>query len=382
MDLRTKQRIALSAIFFQSGLCFSSWASRIPHIKANFELSDSELGGVLLIRPLGALIGLPLSGFIVDRFGSKYSAIAGALAFSSSLVFIGLAPTLSFLIFSVFLFGIAANIINISINAQALQVQESFGKVIMASFHGVWSFAGFIGAAIGSLTIYLNLDLAIHFLIIAGMVWLLLILCNGYLDDSKDSSASRKFAFEKPDPHLLKLGLVAFCGLICEGCMFDWSGVYFKQVVGVKEELVAVGYIAFMSTMSLGRFISDSFTNKYGSKTIIQASGIMIFSGLLIAVVFPHISTAIIGFFLVGAGTSSVIPLTYNEVGKNKKFTPGKALAMVATLGYLGFLLGPPAIGFIADLLSLQASFTLVAIIGLVISIIITYENKKVKIAT
>lgn len=377
MKLHTRQRIALSALFFQSGLCFSSWASRIPDIKEYFDLTDGELGTLLLVRPVGALFALPLSGWVVDKYGSRLSSTSGIIGFSLSLVMLGLAPTIPLLIISLLLFGVSANLINISNNAQALLVQNKYGKVIMASFHGLWSLAGFCGAAIGTLMLALRMDIVTHFLLIAVSVLVLLALSFPHLIKEEAQQASKKMVFKKPDRQLLILGSIAFFGMMCEGCMFDWSAVYFKQVIKVEESLVAVGYMAFMGTMALGRFISDYFTNRFGGSTIIRLSGALIFLGLIIAVILPSLITGTIGFLLVGAGTSSVIPLTFSEVGKNKRFSTGIALAMVSTIGYFGFLLGPPLIGFIADLLSLRVSFTLVALAGLAITIIVTLSGRK-----
>ena len=377
MELKTKQRIALSAIFFESGLCFATWASRIPDIKEAFDLSDAELGSLLLVRPIGSLCAMPLSGYIVDQHGSRWAATAGIVIFSLSLIGLGVSPSLLWLVVSLLFFGMSANLLNISANAQALVVQKNYGRVIMASFHGLWSLAGFCGAAIGALALSLDLRLEYHFIAIATLVLILLAFSFPHLSRDQDERAGKKFVLKKPDRHLMILGSIAFCGLICEGCMFDWSGVYFKQVIKAEEGLVAAGYMAFLGTMALGRLISDYFTNRYGTTSIIQVSGCLIFLGLLIAVIFPQLYTGILGFLLVGAGTSSVIPLTYTEVGKNKHFSPGIALAMVGTLGYFGFLLGPPLIGFIADLLSLRASFTLVAFVGLTITIIVSLEKRR-----
>lgn len=375
--VRSRQRIALNTFFFLSGLCFSTWASRIPDVKSNFDLSDSALGAILLVRPLGALVGLPLAGIMVDRYGSKRSAIAGIAAFGLSLLALGLAPSLPLLIAGLLCFGLAANLINISNNAQALIVQKSYGKVIMASFHGLWSLAGFFGAALGALALWLKLSISSHFMIISGVVFILLLISFQHLVEENGKPAGQKFVFRKPDKHLMKLGLIAFCGLLCEGCMFDWSGVYFKQVIQAEEAFIATGYMAFMGMMAFGRLISDKFTNRYGSRSIIQVSGVLIFSGLLLAVLIPNIVFGIVGFILVGAGTSSVIPLTYNEVGKTNTFPSGIALALVSTIGYFGFMLGPPLIGFVADIINLQASFTLVAIVGLTITVIVTTGFKK-----
>ena len=377
MKERTKERIALSALFFQSGLCFSTWASRIPDIKESFNFSDSELGAVLLVRPVGALFALPLSGIIVDKLGSKLSSTAGILLFALGLAMLGTAASVPFLVGSLLIFGVAANLINISNNAQALLIQNKYGRVIMASFHGLWSLAGFCGAAVGVLALAAGLQTSTHFYLISGTVFILLLLSYPFLNSESGEKKEKRKLWKKPNRQLLILGMIAFCGLLCEGCMFDWSAVYFKQVVNAEEGLVAVGYMAFMGMMATGRFISDYFTNRYGASAIIQASGLLIFLGLLLAVLFPNIVTATVGFLLVGAGTSSVIPLTFTQVGKVKGFTSGIALATVSTIGYFGFLSGPPLIGFIADLLSLRASFTLVALVGFAITAIVILEKRR-----
>lgn len=377
MDIKTKQRIALSSLFFQSGLCFSTWASRIPDIKELFQFSDSQLGALLLVRPAGALVALPLAGIVVDKFGSRLSSSAGIILFSLSLLMLGFSPSVAFLAFSILVFGVAANLINISNNAQALIVQEKYGRVIMASFHGLWSLAGFVGAGVGFLMLYLNISISIHFLLISGVMLLLLVISFPHLTKENKGAGEKKLVFQKPDRYLMTLGMIAFCGLLCEGCMFDWSGVYFKQVIEVEEGLVVVGYMAFMGMMAFGRLVSDRFTNRFGSNTIIQISGGLIFLGLVTAVVFPYLVPGILGFFMVGAGTSSVIPLTYSAVGQTKRFSPGIALAIVSTLGYFGFLFGPPLIGFIADLLSLRASFLLVAFVGISISVIAMIDKRR-----
>jgi MFS family permease len=376
MEQRTKHRIALSALFFQSGLCFSTWASRIPDIKGTFALSDSELGLLLLIRPVGSFIGLPLAGWVVDNHGSRLSVITGLTGLSLSLVFVSLAPTVWWLLPCLLFFGISSNLANVSINTEALVVQKSFDRFIISSFHGLWSLAGFTGAVIGAIALNLNMGMLYHVLLVSATILIMLTLSVGHISKKPQGSGAKKFALKIPDKHLLSLGIIAFFGLICEGCMFDWSGVYFKQVVQAEEGLIAIGYMAFMGTMALGRFVSGYFTNRFGSTRVVQASGALICTGLMVAVFFPYLTTAILGFFLVGAGTSSVIPLTYAQVGNSKHISPGIALAMVSTIGYIGFLMGPPLIGFIADLLSLRASFALVALVGLCISITVTLASR------
>ena len=164
--------------------------------------------------------------------------------------------------------------------------------------------------------------------------------------------------------HLL-LGLIAFGSMACEGTMFDWSGVYFETVIRPPKELIRLGYIAFMCTMACGRFTADRLVTRFGAIRVIRASGIVIATGLLLSVLFPHLTTATLGFLLVGFGTSSVVPLCYSLAGRSKTMLPGVALATVSTIGFFGFLLGPPVIGFIAHALNLRWSFALIALIGL-----------------
>jgi MFS family permease len=147
--------------------------------------------------------------------------------------------------------------------------------------------------------------------------------------------------------------------------MFDWSGVYFQNVVKAKAAWIGAGYTAFMSTMAAGRFVADWLVTHFGIKKILQTSGVVIATGLSVAIIFPDIATSIAGFILVGAGVSSVVPLVYSAAGKSKKVSPGVALAAVSTIGYLGFLIGPPLIGFIAQASSLRVSFILIALLGL-----------------
>lgn len=154
--------------------------------------------------------------------------------------------------------------------------------------------------------------------------------------------------------------------------MFDWSGVYFKKVIGAEGAWIGAGYTAFMCTMAGTRFVADWLTRRFGMQRILQASGLLTASGLLVAVLLPHLYTAIVGFLFVGAGVSAVVPLVYSAAGKSKVMSPGVALAAVSTIGFFGFLLGPPLIGFIAGATSLRISFTVIAAMGLGIALVAT----------
>lgn len=357
-------RISVSTFFFIAGFTFASWASRIPDIKTKLLLSDAGLGAVLFALPMGLMISMPFAGYLVGRFGSRKIVIITALLYPLTLILLGLAPTVWLLSATLFVFGFWGNLFNISVNTQAVAVEALYGRSIMASFHGLWSLAGFAGAAVGTLLVAVHLSPFLHFCIICATAFLLAFISfKNTLSHNKSNNTQPVFA--RPDSSIIKLGLIAFGCLVCEGTMFDWSGVYFQKVVKVPASLITLGYVAFMSSMAAGRFIADWSVTKFGVKPMLQFSGIVITTGLLTAVIFPFLIPATIGFLLVGMGVSSVVPLVYGLAGKSKTMQPGVALAAVSTIGFLGFLVGPPLIGFIAGASDLRWSFTVIAMIGM-----------------
>ena len=365
-------RTAVSVFFFCQGLAFASWASRIPDIKTTLNLNEAELGTLLLSLPIGQLCTMPLSGRLVTRFGSKYVLQIAALGYVIALATIGLANQPWQLALSLVAFGICGNMCNISANTQAVHTESVYERPIMASFHGIWSMAGFTGSLVGLLMIQLDLKPLYHFLIIAAIAIILNIIFNKHLlltPTSKTQSSFRKF--KMPHGSLLMLGVIAFCCLSAEGCMFDWSGVYFKQVVKAEGSLIILGYSSFMIMMATGRFIGDRLAERFGRKRMVQVSGVLIFIGMMIAVLFPFLITATIGFLIVGFGVSSIIPLMISTAGKIKEVPSGIAIATVAGVGFFGFLMGPPLIGYIAQLAGLQYSFAVIAIMGIGITLMI-----------
>jgi MFS family permease len=371
ISINRTYRIAVSVFFCIAGFVFASWASRIPDIKNQLHLSDAGLGSVLLALPMGLMTGLPLSGFLVSRFGSKRIMITGAILYPSILLLLGLAATPFQLAAALFMFGFCGNLLNISVNTQAIGVEAIYGRSIMASFHGLWSLAGFSGAAVSTIMISYKLTPFQHFVIICSTSALLIFAAYKYTLPQYKGNAKQAL-FARPDKSILKLGAIVFGCLVCEGTMFDWSGVYFDKVLKVPPSLRTLGYIAFMSSMASGRFVADWLATKFSVKHMLQTSGIVIAIGLLTAVIFPFIVPATIGFLLVGIGVSAVVPLTYGLAGKSTTMSPGAALAALSTVGFLGFLLGPPLIGFIAQAAGLRWSFTVIALLGLSTSLLAT----------
>jgi MFS family permease len=366
---RITLRIAVGALFFMAGLTFASWASRIATVQQTMGLSDAALGAVLFSLPVGLFFSLPFSGWVITKIGSKRLLLSAIMVYGIALVSLGLAKNTFQLVICLICYGFASNAVNISVNTQAVATEKLYDKPIMASFHGLWSLAGFTGAGIGTFMIGRGIDPFHHFIIVLVVLTIGVIIASRYLYEdaggvtgSSDSLPLRKrLSLIIP---LFTLGSIAFCSMICEGAMFDWSVVYFKKVIAAPIALQGAGFTAFMLTMATGRFVADWFAHRFGLKRTLQVSGILTTTGLLIAVIFPYFYTAMAGFLLVGAGVSSVVPMVYSAAGKSKTMSPGVALAAVSTIGFMGFLIGPPVIGFIAGLATLRASFVFIAIMG------------------
>lgn len=368
---KTTLRIAVGSQFFLAGLCFASWTSRIVTIQHTMGLSYAGLGAVLFSLPVGLMCSLPFSGFIITKIGSKKLLLGAVLVYGFALVSLGLAQNTVQLIASLFCYGFAGNTLNISVNTQAVAAEEMYKKPIMASFHGLWSLGGFTGAVIGIFMIAHKVSPFYHFFAILMILIIGAIVAAGYLYDDADAGkndASPSVSFQsiiKLFIPLMALGAIAFCSMICEGAMFDWSNIYIKKVILAPPALVGVGFAAFMSTMATGRlFIADKFAHRYGLKRTLQVSGCLIATGLLVAVIFPYFYTTIAGFLLVGAGVCAIVPMVYSAAGRSKIMSPGVAITVVSTIGFVGFLVGPPVIGFIAGLATLRASFALIALMG------------------
>ncbi len=362
-------RIAISCFFFIQGLTFASWASRIPDIKNSLQLSDAALGAILLSLPIGQFFALALSGYLVTRYGSRTVLTITSVLYPATLILIGLASVPLALIVALLLTGFFGNIYNIAVNTQAVGIEALYGRSIIASFHGLWSLAGFTGGLIGTFMIAQEFSPLQHYWIINVITLLLtLVFVGSTLPRDAKTSGSNPKLFVKPDKIILILGILAFSCMICEGTMFDWTGVYFDKIVKTQKALTQLGFVAFMSTMAGGRLIADFLITRLGARRMILISGCMIFTGISILVAFPYVIPSIAGLLIAGFGVSSVVPLAYGLAGQSKTMPAGQALAAVSSLGFLGFLIAPPMIGFISQGYSLRLAFGLIAVMGLAVA--------------
>ncbi len=373
------RRVILSGYFFFTGICFASWASRIPDIKLALGLTDAQFGGMLLFLPLGSFLGIPISGSLTARHGSNKMLKIASILYPIALVNIGWAADtfVWHLAIALFLFGMIGNLFNVAVNTQAVELAKLFEKSIISSFHGFWSLAGFVGGLVGSYFIAKSMTPLMQFLVILSLGYIFLITTHQHLLHSESNKQSLKKMWTKPTPLMFQFGLIALSNMICEGMMFDWSGVFYQTVVKVSESQRTTGYISFMACMTTGRMFADALINYWGPRKQLMLSGLLVTVGLVIAIIYPSIYTSTIGFMLVGFGVSSVIPTIYGSVGKSAE--PGQAsiaLASVSSIGFFGFLIGPPIVGFLSGALGLRWAFLSISILGLV-TFVQSYRLKK-----
>ena len=365
MDLLNKQRFSLSIFFFLSGISFSSWASRIPTIKAALGLNEAELGSILLTMPISSLIGLPFSGWLVTKLDSRIPLTVGFLVNATCLSFIGFANTTSTLVVAIFFYALSMRILNIAMNTQAITLQKQFDRKINGSFHGLWSTGGIVGVGFTTLLISLDITIIPHLIIVTAIIILTTLFAYRLLLRNDRSASGDKMTFGLPDPFILYLGLLVFFAAICEGGMFDWSGIYFQQVINVK--IFTSGYLVFMAFMAFSRFVSDIIIQKIGMAATYVLSAIFIFCGIGLAILLPSFWPAMFGFSLVGFGVAAVVPMTYTLAGTSQKYSPAMAISLIATFGIVGMLTGPPLIGYLAHAFNLKLSFIAFALAGIML---------------
>jgi MFS family permease len=359
-----KIRLATAGFFFISGFGFSTWASRIPSLQQQLRLNEAQLGAVLFALPMGLILTLPLTGLLIGRFSSRTMMLVGAVFLNVILVALGQVSQKWQLAFVLFCFGAARNQLSISVNAQSIGVQALYERSILTSFHGIWSVAGFAGAALGSLMISASIIPSWHFIIVGIFLTIIaLVLFPNTIPEAPTKQATRT-GFVLPDKSLLKFGLMSFTSMAFEGIMYDWSGIYFQKIVNAPKALIAAGFVAFMVAMTIGRFSGDWLVNRFSKKTVLTFSGILMTSGVLLAALFPIATVAGLGFIMVGFGTSCVVPLVLSLASQSKLAAPGSVIAAVSTIAYFGFLIVPPVVGFMAELLNLRWSFGIMSLLG------------------
>ena len=354
-----RARIATAGLFFLDGLTFATWVTRIPAIQEKLQMRNSVLGFALLAVSVGALVSMPITGKLVARFGSRTAAAVAVGFFGAGLFLPGLATGFISLSVALTIFGAGFGAVNVAANAQAVSVEAGYDRQIMASFHAIFSFGGIAGAALGSVAAAKHVSPAVHFSIVAIAVIVLSARLHGGLLHDRQPPASTPLSLRDFVP-LLGVGMVAFCSAMGEGSMSDWSAVFLRQVSHANASVAALGFGAFSLCMTGGRLTADRVTTAIGPVNMVRLGSSVAAAGLALAMLAPASVTAILGFAMVGAGLAALIPTTFSAAGRAAGMPPSVAIAAVSTMGYFGFLSGPPLIGLTADRISLRWALVLV----------------------
>jgi predicted MFS family arabinose efflux permease len=284
------------------------------------------------------------------------------------------------LFIGLFFFGMAGDIMNIAMNTQVVSLEAKMNKIIMSSFHAVFSIGLLAGAFLGGILEKEKFTPIEHFSLIAfSNIILIPFSFRNLLTDKpiQDDTKSISSIFNL-GPYLITLSFIAFCGMLCEGAMADWISLYFKEYIPDSPFPITIGFSFFAAAMVLGRFIGDRISLKYGVSTILILNGILISLGMLLTLLFPSIYLKIAGCFLTGIGISTIVPLIYSQAGNQNEIMPSIAIAGVSTIAYIGFLLGPVLIGYLSDFVGLDKALYLIVVLGFLAAFISkTWANSK-----
>ena len=386
-------RFAVLSFFLAQGLCFSSWARRIPDIKEIFTVNDALYWGIVLFMiPVGKFVAIPLAGYLVSKLGSRIMVQISIMGYALSLFAIGTALNIYMLGVFLFCFGVFWNLCDISLNTQGIGIERLYGRTIMASFHGGWSLAACLGALIGFIMIVSDITPFWHFTLIAALILLLTMVSRRYLQDDVFTAEVKEEAVEdksekwqyikRPEMLLIKLGLVGLFALVVESAMFDWSGVYFESVLQVPKSL-QIGFLVFMVMMTVGRFLANYAYRIWGKQRVLQLSGAFIFIGFftsaLLGSTVDSMALKVIvnsfGFMLVGLGISSMVPTIYSLVGAKSKTPVGIALTILSSISFIGSLVAPLLIGAISQAFNMEYAYMVVGLLGLCILLMTTFSK-------
>lgn len=356
------QARAVGLVFASDSLLFGSWVAHIPHVKQTLHLSDGQLGMVLFAMPAGLITMNPVTGWIVAKLGEARTCFWAAVALCLSICIPINAPNIIVLAFGLYLVGLSAALINVAMNTCATNVEKADGISIMSSCHGMWSLGGMIGSTIAGAIIALHITPAMHIVGMAMLILLMTFLLRPVLIQIPEQKAETTASFTRPNVALLVMIFIGLALAMGEGAAFDWSAVYLRDSLGASNQIAALGFGAFSLTMTLGRFAGDTLIPRIGARRWLQIGGLIGASGILIAIVFPFPITALLGFALLGAGCSLGAPILYAAALRVPGIPPAAGLATFATFSFIGFLAGPPIIGFVAEAYGLAWGLGLVAV--------------------
>lgn len=365
--MKLPPRGAVAILFFVNGWTYGTWVAQLPLLKARLSLGDGALGIALLFAAIASLATLPIAGSWIARRGSRGIAVLASLAAIPTLVLPYVAPTYPTLLAATFVLGVGYSAMDVAMNAQAVLVEAAADRPIMSSFHGVFSLGGLIGALLTATALAAGgTAFAIASVVAALAEITLVVAVLSLVDDANAMVRSRASTRARPPRRrtlatsVALLGTLAFFGLVGEGAMADWSAIYLRTSLATSVATAAAGFGAFSVAMALGRFAGDTVVARIGRTSTLVSGAILSTIGLAFPLVVHAVWACFVGFACVGLGLANVIPVTFGIAGRMRGLDPGVGIAGVSTVGYAGFLVGPPIIGLVSDAVGLRLALGLV----------------------
>lgn len=366
------QQWAAKALFFVGGFGCASWAPMVPMLKERLALTEDVLGMLLLCVGIGSLLTMPLSGAAAGKWGCRRVLVITGIFYGMVLVLLSMVQSVYMLVPLVLLLGALMGTVDVVVNVLAVIVEKKSGKRLMSGMHAFWSIGGFAGAGIFSIWLSAGLN---HFqaaMIAWGIILVLLAVFRPHLMTT--GGEKREGAILAiPRGIVVFIGMVAFVSFLIEGAVMDWGGVFLTSVKHFDMNMAGIGFTVFSAAMLIMRLTGDWAVNRLGGGVVTIGGAVLAGAGFVLLIVAPVAWLLYLGFFIIGIGSANIVPVFYSLMGKQKVMPVNQAVSAVSTLGYLGILMGPAVIGFVANSTSLYVSFGLLGALAFSQAVIATY---------
>ena len=377
-DLR-RARWATRLLFMALGTLAGTWGAHIPSLKARYAINEATLSMVLLAAAIGAVLSLFVAGRVVGRLGARKVAVVSALVMSLMLGVVLEYPGVATLLPTMLLFGASMSLFDVAINTEGSELESLSGRAIMSNLHGMFSVGGMTGAAIAAYLLGAGVAPRLQlFGVCAGVAVVAVIASRGMLEThAAPADEGEKSHFAWPRGLLLIIGLLIFAGMTAEGVMYDWCVLYLKQDVGMPQAQAALGYATFSAAMALARFGGDFLRSRYSERALLRFGASLAAVAMAVVLLSANPWVALVGFALAGAGLAPVAPILFNAATRVPGVSRAAAIASVTSIGYSGFMIGPPVIGSIATAASLTWALCAVVLASAVLAYGARYVPEK-----
>ena len=362
-----KARWAIALTFLVHGSIVGSWVPHIPLAKDRLDVGTGIFGLALLTIALGAIIAMPISGALINRYGSARVTAVTGIAFCFAFILPPLAPDLTSFLAAALVFGASIGSMDVAMNAHGVAVEKAMRRPTMSLLHGAFSVGAMTGSLLGALLLS-EMSESSHILLAWAICLAVFIPCIVFFLPSAIDKGLSGQGFAWPTRATIGLGILCFLALVAEGAVVDWSGLMLRGRFQLEAGTAALGFAAFAAGMSLSRFLGDRLRVHLGATRLVRWSAFLMALGLAVALVVPLPAIAIAAVAVAGIGIGNAVPILFAGGGRLEPDAPGRGIAAVTTLGYAGFLAGPPIIGFLAELTGLTLALGLVVLASLIIA--------------